>query len=114
MNETSLMNLSNGVLCFEKADGTYEKVMDVQDLREATITPDDSLEENTFAIDDCTGACVCTFRIPRAIQRWFKNYAAYGWRRKTHVRKKQLIKANMRMGKKGRMYLWQFQNIINV
>lgn len=73
-------------------DGSYEKLMDVEDLKEATITPDDSLKENEFAIDSPDGYSA-TFTMSRNFKERLFNYMVYGWKLKSHVRKIALIKA---------------------
>lgn len=73
-------------------DGSYKKLMDVEDLKEATITPDDSLKENEFAIDSPDGYSA-TFTMSRNFNKWLFNYMVYGWKLKSHVRKVMLDRA---------------------
>ncbi len=113
MNETNGMSLLSGVLCFQKEDGSYEKLMeltDIQELKETAIKPDDSMQNNKILTNFSDG-CTFTFTFPRYVQKFWHNYINYGWRIRTFVRKKQLMKANKTF-KRG--YLWLFQNIVNV
>ncbi len=73
-------------------DGSYEKLMDVTDLKEAKIDADDSLKENEFAIDSPDGFSA-TFTMGRRFRKFILNSVLFGWKAKGPVRKIMLEKA---------------------